>query len=152
MSNILVNAPKTAKRGAVIEIKALILHPMETGFRPGTMVAVCGYCKALAARRDDVEDTRRQTGALGERDPAAKVARVALLDAAGISGIGGRCGRREGCQAGSRVGVGSPLAAFAAAVTVTTADVRGASAVAATARAPSARPHRCGRSRSARRG
>ena len=35
MSNILVNAPKTAKRGEVVEIKALILHPMETGFRPG---------------------------------------------------------------------------------------------------------------------
>lgn len=35
MSNILVNAPKTAKRGAVVEIKALIMHPMETGFRPG---------------------------------------------------------------------------------------------------------------------
>ena len=36
MSNILVNAPKTARRGSVVEIKALILHPMETGFRPGT--------------------------------------------------------------------------------------------------------------------
>lgn len=36
MANVLVNAPKTAKRGEVIEIKALILHPMETGFRPGT--------------------------------------------------------------------------------------------------------------------
>ena len=35
MSNILVNAPKTAKRDDVIEIKALIMHPMETGFRPG---------------------------------------------------------------------------------------------------------------------
>lgn len=35
MSNILVNMPKTAKRGDVVEIKALILHPMETGFRPG---------------------------------------------------------------------------------------------------------------------
>lgn len=35
MSNILVNAPKTAKPGALIEIKALIMHPMETGFRPG---------------------------------------------------------------------------------------------------------------------
>lgn len=35
MSNILVNAPKTARRGDVIEIKALIMHPMETGFRPG---------------------------------------------------------------------------------------------------------------------
>jgi sulfur-oxidizing protein SoxZ len=36
MANVLVNAPKTAKRGEVVEIKALILHPMETGFRPGT--------------------------------------------------------------------------------------------------------------------
>jgi sulfur-oxidizing protein SoxZ len=36
MANVLINAPKTAKKGAVIEIKALILHPMETGFRPGT--------------------------------------------------------------------------------------------------------------------
>ena len=35
MSNILVNAPKTARRGDVVEIKALIMHPMETGFRPG---------------------------------------------------------------------------------------------------------------------
>ena len=35
MSNVLVNAPKTAKRGSIVEIKALILHPMETGFRPG---------------------------------------------------------------------------------------------------------------------
>ena len=35
MANVLVNAPKTAKRGSVVEIKALILHPMETGFRPG---------------------------------------------------------------------------------------------------------------------
>ena len=35
MANILVSAPKTAKRGAVIEIKALIMHQMETGFRPG---------------------------------------------------------------------------------------------------------------------
>lgn len=36
MTNILINAPKTAKKGEVIELKALILHPMETGFRPGT--------------------------------------------------------------------------------------------------------------------
>ncbi len=36
MANVLVNAPKTAKRGEIVEIKALILHPMETGFRPGT--------------------------------------------------------------------------------------------------------------------
>ncbi|MBX9943680.1 MAG: thiosulfate oxidation carrier complex protein SoxZ [Reyranella sp.] len=35
MANVLVNAPKTARRGQAVEIKALILHPMETGFRPG---------------------------------------------------------------------------------------------------------------------
>ena len=36
MANVLVNAPKTAKRGSIVEIKALIMHVMETGFRPGT--------------------------------------------------------------------------------------------------------------------
>jgi sulfur-oxidizing protein SoxZ len=35
MASILVNVPKTAKRGEVIEIKTLIAHPMETGFRAG---------------------------------------------------------------------------------------------------------------------
>ena len=35
MANVLVNAPKTAKKGDVVEIKALIMHPMETGFRAG---------------------------------------------------------------------------------------------------------------------
>jgi sulfur-oxidizing protein SoxZ len=32
----LINVPKTAKRGDVIEIKTLISHIMETGFRHGT--------------------------------------------------------------------------------------------------------------------
>ena len=36
MTNVLINAPKTAKKGEVVELKALILHPMETGFRPST--------------------------------------------------------------------------------------------------------------------
>lgn len=36
MTNVLINAPKAAKKGELIELKALILHPMETGFRPGT--------------------------------------------------------------------------------------------------------------------
>ena len=36
MANVLVNAPKTAAKGETVEIKALILHPMETGFRAGT--------------------------------------------------------------------------------------------------------------------
>ena len=30
----LINVPKTAKRGDVIEIKTLISHPMEPGYRP----------------------------------------------------------------------------------------------------------------------
>ena len=36
MANVLVNAPKTATKGQTVEIKALIMHPMETGFRAGT--------------------------------------------------------------------------------------------------------------------
>lgn len=35
MARALINVPATAKRGDVIEIKALISHPMETGFRTG---------------------------------------------------------------------------------------------------------------------
>ena len=33
MARALINVPKTAKRGQVIEIKALVSHQMETGFR-----------------------------------------------------------------------------------------------------------------------
>jgi len=35
VARALINLPKTAKPGAVIEIKTLISHPMETGYRPG---------------------------------------------------------------------------------------------------------------------
>lgn len=35
MARALVNVPKSARRGEVFEIKALIAHPMETGYRPG---------------------------------------------------------------------------------------------------------------------
>lgn len=34
MARALINVPKSAKRGEVIEIKALVAHPMESGFRP----------------------------------------------------------------------------------------------------------------------
>jgi sulfur-oxidizing protein SoxZ len=34
MPRALINVPRIAKRGDVVEIKALIAHPMETGFRP----------------------------------------------------------------------------------------------------------------------
>jgi sulfur-oxidizing protein SoxZ len=33
MARALVNVPAKAKRGEVVEIKALISHPMETGYR-----------------------------------------------------------------------------------------------------------------------
>jgi len=33
MTRALLNVPKSAKRGEIIEIKTLISHPMETGFR-----------------------------------------------------------------------------------------------------------------------
>lgn len=35
MARALINVPEKAKRGEVIEIKTLISHPMETGFRTG---------------------------------------------------------------------------------------------------------------------
>lgn len=35
MARALINVPARAKRGEVIEIKALISHPMETGYRTG---------------------------------------------------------------------------------------------------------------------
>jgi sulfur-oxidizing protein SoxZ len=33
MARVLINLPSRAKRGEVIEIKTLIAHPMETGYR-----------------------------------------------------------------------------------------------------------------------
>jgi len=36
MANVLINAPKTVKKGEAFEVKTLVLHPMETGFRTGT--------------------------------------------------------------------------------------------------------------------
>ena len=33
MANALVNVPARAKRGEIIEIKTLVSHPMETGYR-----------------------------------------------------------------------------------------------------------------------
>ena len=36
MARALINVPKTARRGDIIEIKALISHQMETGYRVGT--------------------------------------------------------------------------------------------------------------------
>ena len=35
-ARVLINVPAEARRGDVIEIKTLISHPMETGYRVGT--------------------------------------------------------------------------------------------------------------------
>ena len=35
MARTLITSPATAKRGEIIEVRATIGHPMETGFRPG---------------------------------------------------------------------------------------------------------------------
>jgi len=35
VTRVLINLPPRAKRGEVIEIKTLIAHPMETGYRVG---------------------------------------------------------------------------------------------------------------------
>ena len=35
MARTLINVPSNARRGDVIEIRALLQHPMETGYRPG---------------------------------------------------------------------------------------------------------------------
>jgi len=35
MARVLLNLPRTARRGEVIQIRALIQHPMESGYRPG---------------------------------------------------------------------------------------------------------------------
>jgi sulfur-oxidizing protein SoxZ len=36
MAQALITVPKTARRGDVLEIKTLIQHPMETGYRAGS--------------------------------------------------------------------------------------------------------------------
>lgn len=33
MASALINVPERARRGAIVEIKTLIAHPMETGYR-----------------------------------------------------------------------------------------------------------------------
>src|SRR5436305_5731116 len=35
MARTLINVPATAKKGEVVEIRTLIAHPMETGYRAG---------------------------------------------------------------------------------------------------------------------
>ena len=61
MARALITMPKTAKRGEVIEIRTLIAHPMETGYRPGEDGAIQprNLIRRLSCRyfdgQDDVE-------------------------------------------------------------------------------------------------
>ena len=62
MASAIVNVPATAKRGEVIEIKAMVRHAMETGFRrtqlgeliPRNIISrfVCTYNGAEVFRAD----------------------------------------------------------------------------------------------------
>lgn len=36
MARTLIHVPRSARRGEIIEIRTLIAHPMETGYRPGS--------------------------------------------------------------------------------------------------------------------
>ncbi|MEP7101818.1 MAG: thiosulfate oxidation carrier complex protein SoxZ [Burkholderiales bacterium] len=61
MARTLITMPKTAKRGELIEIRTLIAHPMETGYRhdDGGVVVPRNLIRRLSCRyfdgRDDVE-------------------------------------------------------------------------------------------------
>jgi sulfur-oxidizing protein SoxZ len=40
MARALISVPTNAKRGDILEIKTLVQHPMETGYRPDSMGGV----------------------------------------------------------------------------------------------------------------
>ena len=71
MANALITVPKTAKRGDIIEIKALVQHPMETGYRrssegellPRNLIRRFS-CRLLAGRNANVVNAVNEAGAL----------------------------------------------------------------------------------------
>jgi sulfur-oxidizing protein SoxZ len=56
MARALVTMPTTAKRGDIIEIRTLIAHPMETGYRPGADGAILprNLIRRFSCRYDEV--------------------------------------------------------------------------------------------------
>jgi len=56
MTRALVTMPATAKRDDVVEIRTLIAHPMETGYRPGEDGAVLprNLIRRFTCHYDDV--------------------------------------------------------------------------------------------------
>ena len=57
MAGVLISVPKSVPRGAVFEIRTLLSHPMETGFRPGTNGTIIprDIVRRFECRYDDVE-------------------------------------------------------------------------------------------------
>ncbi len=57
MSRALVTMPTSAKRGDVLEIRTLIAHPMETGYRAGEdgKILPRNLIRRLSCHYDDVE-------------------------------------------------------------------------------------------------
>ncbi|MBS4046640.1 MAG: thiosulfate oxidation carrier complex protein SoxZ, partial [Alphaproteobacteria bacterium] len=57
MARALISVPKTAKKGDIIEIKTLISHVMETGYRPDAAgkVAPRDILRRFTCRYNDEE-------------------------------------------------------------------------------------------------
>jgi len=55
MARTLITVPPSARRGEVIEIRTLIQHPMETGYRPGAdgKVLARDLIRRFSCRYDD---------------------------------------------------------------------------------------------------
>ncbi len=73
MANALITVAKTAKRGDIIELKALLQHPMETGYRrssdgvllPRNLVRKFS-CRLLAGRIPSAASALSQASEVGE--------------------------------------------------------------------------------------
>jgi sulfur-oxidizing protein SoxZ len=56
MARALITIPPTSKRGEAVEIRTLIAHPMETGYRPGEdgRIVPRNLIRRLSCHYDDV--------------------------------------------------------------------------------------------------
>ena len=68
MARTLINVPPSSKRGDVIEIRALIQHPMETGYRPGSdgKTLPRDILRRFACRYDDGSSSFASRHLMGE--------------------------------------------------------------------------------------
>lgn len=71
MARALITAPRSARRGEVIEIRTLIAHPMETGYRPGAdgQVLPRNLIRRFVCRWDGVEVFRAELHAAVAPNP-----------------------------------------------------------------------------------